>query len=398
MPSLSVRRFLSPFVFLLACPLFLAAAPRSRATPFCSDAHCRQTRQLFRHLCDYVAKNERNYPYIFIGGYFMRDLVAGYEIFGDRRYLDIAIAYGDYLLKQQMPNGYFPTGYKAVYFADTGSALGLLAVLYKHVDLERQKRYREAVERYVTAIQKDGMINPDGSLDDGWRHTENGKLIGPMYTPYTLSTALTGAEVYSWMYHVTKRDPYRQVAYHALKWILSTMRSDGNIPYIMAIDNADWAKRGNPKVDHNLWNVWTYGTAAYVGEGVLSFDLFCGMPAWRKWIKKAVRPNIEFLLRNQLPDGTWSEQGQLSWDRTRSPGIADYLIWYYEHVRHDPKVLQAVRKYDAFLLKPQNAKAYGVLSAGAVPPPKSPRTFDVVTALVGRALADVLSPGVDARW
>ena len=45
----------------------------------------------------------------------------------------------------------------------------------------------------------------------------------------------------------------------------------------------------------------TYGTAGYVGEGILAFDLHCDQPEWRAWIEKAVQPNIEFLLKNSAP-------------------------------------------------------------------------------------------------
>ncbi|MGH9445322.1 MAG: hypothetical protein ACRD3O_06320 [Terriglobia bacterium] len=50
-------------------------------------------------MCDYIAREKSTYRTIYIGGYYMRTLVDGYEIFGDRRYLDVAVAYSDYLLK-----------------------------------------------------------------------------------------------------------------------------------------------------------------------------------------------------------------------------------------------------------------------------------------------------------
>ncbi len=175
------------------------------------------------------------------------------------------------------------------------------------------------------------------------------------------------------------------------------MRSDGNIPYILAMDGSDWAKRGDPKTDYKLWKYSTYLTSAYVGEGVLSFDLYCGQPAWRAWIRKAIRPHIEFLLRTQNLDGTWSVPGD--WDQKRSPGIVNFLIWYYEHVHSDPRLAQAVRKFDSFILNAQKAKSFGLLNAGAVAAgPEDENTFNVVTCLTGRAVADMLSPGVDAKW
>lgn len=385
----------------LVC-LLLAAAPASAtqtASPFCSEKGCAPTRQALKNLCDYIVKEKRTFPTIYIGGYYMRTLVAGYEIFGDREYLETAVAYGDYLLAHQMPNGFWRTGYGPVYMADTGSAITLLIELYSHVDTRRQHEYLGAVQHYVDSIQADDMIHSSGAFGTGWHSVDGVMLVDPIYDQYTLSSALTGGEIFTWMYHVTGKDQYREIAYHALRWVLSTMRPDGNIPHILAMEGMDWNERKNPTVAEKLWNSHTYGTSGYVGEGIIAFDLYCGNRAWQRWIERAVRPNIEFLLRTQLPDGTWSAVGQRSWDRTRSPGIADYLIWYYEHVDRDPRIVSAVQRFDAFVTNPTDGRSYGLLEDGAQPGPKDiNNSFNSVTSITGRSLADILSPGVDARW
>lgn len=356
------------------------------ANRFCANSDCTQTRQTFRRICDFIMEHKRTAPAIFIGGYYMRDLVAGYEIFGDQKYLDTAIAYGDSLLKKQMPNGFWATGYGPVALADTGSAVALLSVLYKHVDPARQKRYFDAVKRYTDAIQKSGMILPNGAFGDGWGNMKDGKLVHPDYAPYTLSSTLSGAIVFSWMYQVTKQDKYREIAYRALKWIFSTMDKDGRI--------LDTMGEGGYKRSET-----TYGTAAYVGEGVIAFALHCDDPAMEAWIGKTVRPHIEFLLRTQLPNGTWSKLGRVSWDRTRSPGIVNYLIWYYDHVDPDPRVQKAIQRFDAFVTDPKNGKSYDLLMDGAEEGTGQPKfSSNAATGLTGRALADILDPGVDARW
>ena len=394
-----MRRFIRSLLVILIFPLAVYAAPGPKSSLFCPDSGCVQTREMLKNLCDFIAKEKSTFPTIYVGGYYMRDLVAGYKIFGNRRYLDTAVAYGDYLLKKQMPSGFWASGYGTVYLADTGSALGLFIALYNHVDSRRQKEYFEAVQRYTNSLEKDGMIHSNGAIGTGWRHVKDGVMSGPTYDQYTLSSALTGGEIFTWMYHITKQDRYRDVAYRALEWILGTMRHDGNIPYILKMEAADWSKRGDARNDYNLWNDSTYGTSAYVGEGIEAFDLHCGNPAWRAWIQKAVKPNIEFLLRTQLPDGTWSKHAQKSWDRTRSPGVVNYLIWYYVHVDHGPRVKQAVQRFDAFILKPENAKLYGLLDMGANPGPvDKANAFNTATSLTGRALAEIISPGVNSSW
>ena len=381
---------------LFSCAYTFANTRAQQGNPFCSDAGCTETRALLKQMCDYIVAEKATVPTIFVGGYYMRTLVDGYEILGDHRYLDTALAYSDYLLGKQMSNGFWPTGYGSVFFADTGSALGLFISLYKHAGPERQKKFLDAVLHYANSIEKNGMIHPNGAFGTGWEHVEGDTMTKPIPDQYTLSSALTGGQIFTWIYHVTGKNEYREIAYHALKWVLSTMREDGNIPYILAWEKADWAKRGDAKNDYELWKGMTYGTAGYVGEGILAFDLHCAQPQWRAWIEKAVQPNIEFLLKTQLPDGTWSKLPRTSWDRTRSPGVIDFLIWYYGHVNHDPRIAKAVQRFDAFILDPQKAKSFGLLNRGAEGGVGN--SFNAATSLTGRALADILSPNVDSKW
>jgi len=385
----------APFCPRLAIGLVgLLFATGLGASPFCSDT--KATREYFHQFCDYVTTNKANVRVIFTGGYYMRDLVAGYKLFGDRRYLETAIAYADGLLGKQSPRGYWNSGYSRLYLADTASALGLFIVLYDHVDRERQRQYLASVQRYVNAIERDGLIRPSGALDVGFLLDTNGAPVRPYDQDYTTSSALTGGEVFTWMYHRTGEDKYRQIAYNTQAWILSTMREDGVIPYNYPGGKSDLRIKGNPRNDFMLWTNSAYVNSAYVGEGLLSFDLYCGKRAWQKEIRARIKPHIEWLLRTQNPDGTWSVPG--NWDQKRSPGVVNFLIWYYEHVEKDRRIPEATRKFNAFILVPTNGKSFGMLNEGAVPGPKDQTAYDCVTGLTGCALADMLKPGVDARW
>ena len=372
----------------------LLSANNLLASPFCSDSAA--TRAYFHAFCDYVAANKTNVPVIFTGGYYMRDLVAGYKIFGDKRYLATAVAYADGLLEKQSPRGYWQSGYSRLYLADTASALGLFIVLCEHVGRAHQQTFLAAVQRYVDAIERDGLIRPSGALDVGFLLDSNRVPTRPYGQDYSTSSALTGGEVFTWMYHMTGQDKYRQIAYNSQKWILSTMREDGMIPYNYPGGRSDLRIKGDARNDFMLWTNSAYVNSAYIGEGLLSFDLYCGKPAWRKEIRQRIKPHIDWLLRTQNPDGTWSVQG--NWDQKRSPGIINFLIWYYDHVQKDPRIPAAVRKFNAFILVPANGKAFGMLNEGAVPGPKDQTAYDCVTGLTGRALADILKPGVDAQW
>ncbi len=374
--------------------VFLASATLLPASPFSADPEA--TKAYFHYLCDYIASEKTNCQVIFTGGYYMRDLVAGYHIYGEKRYLDIAVAYADRLLGKQSERGYWQTGYGRLYLADTASALGLFVVLYHQVDHERQQEYLAAVQRYVDAIQRDGLIRPSGALDVGFLLNAHGVPTRPYGQDYTTSSALTGGEIFTWMYHITGNDKYRQIAYNSQEWILSTMRADGVIPYNYPSGKSDLRIKGDTKNDYLLWTNSAYGNSAYVGEGLLSFDLYCGKRAWQKEVRARIKPHIDFLLRTQNPNGTWSVEGD--WDQKRSPGIINFLIWYYCHAEKDPRIVAAVRKFAAFILVPENGKRFGLLNEGATCAPKKLTNYDCVTGLTGRALADIIQPGVDARW
>ncbi len=372
-----------------------AAAALPAANPFCAD--CNVTRDYYRKLCDRILAERNDSEVIFTGGYLMRDLVAGYRIFGDKRYLTAAIAYADKLLTTQSERGYWLTGYNTnAYLADTGSALGLFITLYDHVDKSRRERYMKSMQRYVDAIERDGLILPSGALDVGLRGKPDGGFAGPYKEDYTISSALTGGEIFTWMYHMTKREKYRLVAYNCLKWVLSYMREDGVIPYNHPTGKSDLRKKGDKENDRMLWEWSPDLTSASVGEGLLSFDLYCNQPAWKKDLRTRIKPHIEWLLRTQNPNGTWAVDGW--WDQKRSPGVVNLLIWYYEHVEKDKRIVAAVDRFRKFILVPQQAADFGIMKDGSKEERKDRIAYECVTGLTGRALADMIRPGVDAKW
>jgi hypothetical protein len=384
-------------------------------SPFCSD--CAATRSNLRDLCDYIVKNKRDMPTIFVAGYYMRTLVAGYQILGDQRYLDVALAHGDALLKKQMSNGYWGTGYGSIYLADTANALGEILTLQKHADPARRANYSAALHRFVLAIERDHLIRPSGAMGTGFRAKLDGTIIKPYDDDYTVSSALVGGETFIWMFKETGEEKDRQIGYNAVRWVLNTIREDGVIPYILPGEYADPKVQGDPENDFNLWDRLRYTNVTYVGEGIINFDLHCNQPEWREEVHKKFKPVIEFVLRTQNADGSWGdtkpasrpETNKSPWnhrpfsDRRRSAGAVNVLTWWYLNVNQDPRILAAVCKFEHFINDPKSAADFRMLHRTADPDAnaasgKATHTdSDVATALTGRAIADILSPGIDSQ-
>ena len=331
---------------------------------------------------------------IFVEGYNQRTILGLHEITGDARYLEHVRKWAHKLLDLQDPAGFWGTGYKSVYLADTGSALGLFVNFYKFATPAERTRIDTALSRYVELMLVKGdstgkpFVHPDGSLGVGFTSYKDGKAQGDLNRPYTISTALTGAEIFAAMYYMYGTERYKHIAVKACDWLLGTIVGDkpphtmaqpGQIPYI--ID--DW----NPgrKNAHYLWKRWPYDTSAYVGEGFIAAWTYIDDEAFRKSLGHRVRPHIEWLLRTQNDDGSWAAKG--SGDQFRSHGVVNLLLWYHDKIERDTRVADALRRYYLLLLDTRRS-AYLRVPGNSIG-----------TSLAGRALLEIVKPGVDCyRW
>ena len=339
---------------------------------------------------------------IFVQGYEGRTLLGLYEITGEARYLAKAREWCELLLTQQAADGFWPTGYGSVYLADTGSALGLLINLYKHATPGERKRIDDALARYVDLVLAKGdaegkpFVHADGSLGVGFRSHKDGKGSGSINKPYTISTALTGAEVFAALYYITGRASHKQIVVRACDWLLDTRMDDGKFPYILD----DWHKRDSEAAMHK----YRHCTATYVGEGLIQAWTYVDDDALRRRIEKDLAPHVDWLLRDQNPDGSWADHDHINLNESRSHGIVNVLLWYHRNVRADPRILNAVRRYTTLLLD-KNRKSYvTVLGEDAAASKAWNARFsvpitEVSTSLAGRALIELIKPAVDCyRW
>ncbi len=339
---------------------------------------------------------------IFVQGYEGRTLLGLYEITGEQRYLDQARKWCELLLNQQTSGGFWGTGYGGVYLADTGSALGLLINFYKHATPSERERIDQALARYVELVLVKGdaegrpFVHPDGSLGVGFRSHKGGKGSGSINKPYTISTALTGAEVFAALHYITGKASYKKIAVKACQWLLSTMMDDGKFPYILD----DWHKRDSEAALRR----YRHCTSTYVGEGLIQAWTYLDDASLRRTIEERMGKHIEWLIRDQNADGSWAEHDHINLNESRSHGIVNVLLWYHRNVKTDPRAADAVRRYCALLLNKDRKSYVTVLGEDAAASKawnarfKVPIT-EVSTSLSGRALIEVIKPAVDCyRW
>ncbi|MEN6604772.1 MAG: hypothetical protein ABFD86_20350, partial [Bryobacteraceae bacterium] len=150
--------------------------------------------------------------YWYTTAYPLRTLMAGYRIFGERRYLDAATAILDHLVEEQLPNGAFQQVYRAkptsqlteeelheIYtkrwmnMADVGSIATALGVAARYVDEPRKSAYVKALRRYceefATQFQK-----PNGGFTNG---IESGVRQTNIYSVATGTEAAAFAALYA---------------------------------------------------------------------------------------------------------------------------------------------------------------------------------------------------------
>jgi hypothetical protein len=345
-----------------------------------------------RSIAEWMMENEQ--AAIFVEGYNERTILGLYEITGEQAYLDHVRQWAHKLLDAQKPAGFWGTGYGDVYFADTGSALGLLINFYKFATPEERSRIDTALGRYLDLLLVKGdstgkpFVHEDGSLGVGYHADKEGNIRSDLNKPYTISTALTGAEIFAAWYYMKGNERDKAIAIKACDWILDTVVGEeppdpwaqpGQIPYY--ID--DWNKdRQNREW---IWKRWPYDTSAYAGEGFIAAWTYIDDDEFRASLAQRVRPHIDWLLRTQNEDGSWAVKG--SGDQLRSHGVVNLLLWYYENIRRDPRVADAIRRYYHLLLDGERSRYLNVPGNG------------IATSLAGRALVEIIKPGVDCyRW
>jgi hypothetical protein len=311
---------------------------------------------------------------LFIEGYFMRGLIAAHAALRRAPEFDVpldtraglqrAVDFADWMLRGQNEHGYWPLGYKAVYVADMAAVVALYADLTPHLEPQHAERYMHSAEVFAAALQRDGMILASGAVGIGWPATRTPSESTAVRAPYLVSTSLAGIGMHAWLYARTRNPLYRARALAALDYTLQQIQPDGSFPGIALDDQVEGA----------------YLIAAYVQEGWMAADACWPDDTVRDRLRRALPAHVDWLVRTQRADGTWSSGADGEYART--PPINAFLMWYERRCAPHTGARAAVERAAAALTNPDRWSETGILRAG--------KHEEVLRALAGRPLAGLV--------
>eukprot|EP00040_Diaphanoeca_grandis_P018801 m.98954 g.98954 ORF g.98954 m.98954 type:complete len:417 (+) comp27116_c0_seq1:160-1410(+) len=342
---------------------------------------------------------------IFEYGNLARVLLSASKITKNEAYLKTGLDWCDGFVEAQMTivtadgdtGGYWDTGYREVFIADTGTAVAALTLCTSmQSDTSKVALYKEALLRYAIFVNggcKQPPTKPDvgpgcppddgkgfviasgpdkGALGDGWYR----KMLNT--GAYTISTATTGSCAFVEMAAAGITSPkfnLDDVAHGAIKWLLDSRTADGRIPYIIHPND-------NSSV---VFQPITYSTESMIIASLRYPDMSAEL--------KTLNSTTMWLAKNQNADGSWgnwtnSENAQFgfspSGDAQRSPRAVSLIQWYIATYGGDAEGLLkgAITKSIDFFLNEEKMKEFGL------------NVNVLVTGFVGLAVADLVQPWV----
>ena len=388
---------LIPIVILLLA----AAAPAQPPQPIVVDPQTRQElTTLLRDVCDWAIAielrsgelkiREQRRTSIFINSNLARVLMAGYQITGDQRYLDEALAWFDrFVALQQVTlsasgdtvgwwGDFSPTA--NIYLGDAGTSATALAGAVRFTSGERRAAYLTALIRYANFVRFGTNADPQGKdrgASPGWIVTsgpDQGALGTGYYkgrlavAPYTIATAVTGSGFFSALYGLTRDPVYLNIAEAAGRWLLQQRAADGRVPYT---------------IENQIHESWPINTLSYVSDGLIGLYRRTPHTEMKTAIAASINRNVNWLITQQNNHGVWGKMR--SEDQQRSQGAINLMVLYYSEISPEQLVLESIERNYRFFLKPDNLQKYGF------------KDLSISTGFVGLSIAELLEPGICYR-
>lgn len=324
--------------------------------------------------------------------YPVRTLLAGHDIFGDRRYLDAVVVFLDKLVKEQLPNGAWSSGFhnkpvaerteKEVQHAmnattntaDVGSISTCLAVAYPYVDEARKKAYCGALRRFSDDYAAQWQLPSGGFTNARWQGED-------MTVPYSVATGTQGMSFCA-LYAITREEKYLRIAERAANFLLDNWQEDGR-PFHH--HHADASK------DH-VQAATAFGDVYYYHEAILWVWNWTSDEALKEKTRRVYGWHIKgsMGLLQARENGVWWPVRD-NWTNSKSAAMPLVLIECDRSMAKDPEVHEAVQRCAAFLSAPEFAKRIGVMCEPDLPWGEYSMS---ATGFGGLALAELAKPGV----
>ena len=351
--------------------------------------------------CEWLLENRREDGFLcqnstewYRASYPIRTLLAGYDIFGKREYLDAVTVCLDKLLTEQLPNAAWSSGYSGIPLserseeqiqksmdgttntADVGCISSCLAIACPYVDEARKKAYSAALKRYADEYAIRWQLPSGGFTNGRWAGKD-------MTTPYSVAAGTQGMS-FCGLYVISGERRYLDVAERAVEFLLDNWQEDGRpIHHHHAEDTTEVME---------MTDAGDMGNVYYYYEALLWVWNWTDDDALKERIARVCTWHVEGekgLLRAR-ENGVWWPLGH-PWGNAKLGGMPLIIIEHARHTQDSAEVREAVRRSAMFLSHANFAKRIGVRCDPAMP--WGGHSMQA-TGFAGLSLAELVKPGV----
>ncbi len=351
--------------------------------------------------CDWLLTHQRDDGFFcqnsaewYRASYPIRTLLAGYDVFGRREYVDAVTVCLDKLIGEQLPNAAWSSGFRnrplaeqteaeiqramsgTTNTADVGCISTCLAIAYPYVDDARKKIYLDALRRYAEEYAQQWQLPSGGFTNGRWAGND-------MTTPYSVAAGTQGMSFCS-LYAITGERKYLVIAERAASFLLDNWQEDGRpIHHHHANDSTQVI---------DLTEAGDLGSLYYYHEAILWVWHWTKDQALKDKIRRVYTWHIQGTkgVLQARENGVWWPIGH-PWGNAKTGAMPLVLIEYDRSMREAPDVHEAVRRCTAFLSHREFTRRIGATCEPTMP---WGRHSMQATGFAGLSLAELVQPGV----
>jgi len=302
--------------------------------------------------------------YWYTTAYPVRTLLAGYEIFSEKKYLDATVQILDKFVSEQLPNGAWNQTYRNkptkelsqkqveecmekqwMNMSDIGSMATALAIACHYVPESRKSIYLASLRHFCDDWASRWQLASGGFTDGMY----NGV---PQTQIYSAATSIEAA-AFAAHYAVTKETKYLKTAQRAVEFLLANWTPDGR-----SFTFPHTSLNGGKKY---LQPVTQFGYFFYDFEGILMTYHQSQDPELRRKVEEICKWYLkgERGLLKTMGDTPWMPL-QNFWDNSKTAGMPLVFLDYHRMER-DPAIDRMVGLAKRFLCTPKFAERIGVM-------------------------------------